>query len=159
MSTNSLDGENIGHQEKLQGEFNTFTGRVSLTELNYNLQQKHNHYVCAVKLWLISSVWVTRSTTTSLSLSQSKDWQINTHTHTPLDRKRCVASRSCGEVLILGSPSGGLKRENSSWTLRGSRGISSGARGRFTFLSTAGGDVLIKHVGHSNSNNIYRNLQ
>lgn len=82
MSINSLDVENIGHQEKLQGDFNTFTGRVSLTELNYNLQQKHNHYVCAVKLWLISSVWVTRSTTTSLSVSQSKDWQINTHTHT-----------------------------------------------------------------------------
>lgn len=51
MSINSLDVENIyHHQEKLQGDFNTFTGRVSLTELNYNLQQKHNHYVCAVKL-------------------------------------------------------------------------------------------------------------
>lgn len=69
----------------------------------------------------------------------SRDLQINTHNHIPLDRKRCVASRSCGEVRILGSPSGGLKRENSSWVLRGSRGISSGVRGRFTFLSTARG--------------------
>ena len=41
----------LGHrQENLHGDFNTFTCCVSLAELKYNLQQKHNHYMCGVKL-------------------------------------------------------------------------------------------------------------